>query len=174
MPTPTWTWHRDNFEISTDPTLIPLDTLNEFLASDDMSWAKPLPFKELEAMVHRSVCFALYENDNNKDDNNDNNHPPPQPRPKKLIGLTRWITDGVTVVYLNDVYILQEYRGKRLANWMMECVDEVFNSMEHLRGMIMIVDKGSQAEALYRTHLSMDDLESPGILLDRKGKGSAY
>lgn len=56
---------------------------------------------------------------------------------------------------------------------MMACIDETFRSMEHLRGMILIVDRGGGEELLYRKYLGMEDVKSPAILLDRKGRGSA-
>lgn len=157
LPCLTWTL-ENKFEISTNPSLIPLSTLNEMFASSEMPWAKPLPIAELQALIDRSLCFALYEI-NSSD--------------RKLIGLSRWISDFVTVAYLTDVYILPAYRSRGLGKWMMRCVDETFKSMEHLRGMILIVNRGSPEEVLYRKYLDMDDLSSPAILLDRKGRGSA-
>ena len=168
VPLPVVSWMRDNFEISTDPALIPLDDLNKFFASTDMPWAKPLPISELRNLVQRSLCFAVYEIDGRRDDDDDSSS-----RQRKLIGFGRWITDMVTVAYLTDVYLLADYRAKGLAKWMMVCVDEMFKSMPHLRGIIMIADRGSRAETLYRKHLAMDDVQSPGILLDRKGHGAA-
>lgn len=93
-------------------------------------------------------------------------------RGRRLVGLTRWITDHVSVVYLNDVYILPEYRGRGLAKWVLSCVDEVFSEMQWCRGMILIVNKGSNEERLYRQYLGMHNLEGDAILLDRKGRGT--
>ena len=166
---PIISWRRDdNFVISTDPSLIPLDDLNEFFNS--MEWAKPLPDEELRNTVQRSLCFALYET---LEVENHSGHNSGGSRQRKLIGFARWITDMVTVAYLTDVYILPSHQGKGLGTWMMGCIDETFKSLEHLRGMILIVQPGSRSELLYRKHLAMDDLESPAILLDRKGRGSA-
>lgn len=150
-----WT-HEQGFQLSTNPELISLADLNDFFS--DMPWAKPLPEAALQSLVRQSLCFALYEIRDSG---------------RKLIGISRWISDFVTVAYLTDVYLLPAYRSYGLGKWMMSCVDETFRSMEHFRGMILIVNRGSGEESLYRKHLGMEDVESPAILLDRKGRGSA-
>ena len=156
---PILSWSREGrFEISTDPNQIPLSGLNEIFSSSEVGWAKPLPDAELQNVIDRSLFFALYKIHNSD---------------RKLIGISRWISDFVTVAYLTDVYIDPSYRSLGLGKWMMSCIDETFRSMEHLRGMILIVDRGSGEETLYRKYLGMEDLKSPGIMLDRKGRGSA-
>ncbi|KIV82536.1 hypothetical protein PV11_04638 [Exophiala sideris] len=169
---PIRSWNRDNYLISTDPSLVPLDALNEMFASDDVHWGLPLPLEHLRMMVQRSMCFALYEVSNSalsaEEEHSNETRPP-----RRLIGFARWITDMVTVHYLTDVYILPEYRSKRLGVWMMGCIDEVFTAMPYVRGMILIAERGSSTEALYRKYLAMDDLQSPGFLMDRKGRGAA-
>ncbi|KAJ4660423.1 hypothetical protein HRR91_000149 [Exophiala dermatitidis] len=50
----------NNFLISTDPSLIPIPTLNEAFESEEMYWAKPLPEDVVREMLDRSVCFGLY------------------------------------------------------------------------------------------------------------------
>jgi|ERR1712000_380279 len=167
---PIRSWTKDNYFLSTDSSLIPLDALNDIFASDDFHWGRSLPLEHLQMIIRRSLCFALY----------DISSPPglinqsQGSGQRRLIGFARWITDMVTVNYLTDVYIFPEYRNKRLGVWIMKCIDEVFNSMPHLRGMILIADRGSSTEAFYRKHLNMVDLESPGFCMDRKGRGAAH
>ncbi|KAK5051352.1 hypothetical protein LTR84_003004 [Exophiala bonariae] len=150
-----WT-HEQGFQLSTNPNQIPLSDLNDFFS--DMPWANPLPEAALRNLIRQSLCFALYDVHN---------------ADHKLVGIARWISDFVSVAYLTDVYLLPAYRSQGLGKWMMSCIDETFHSMEHLRGMILIVDRGGGEEILYRKYLGMDDLQSPAILLDRKGRGSA-
>lgn len=152
--TPIRTWHRASYTLSTDIQDIPLHALNGLFASPDFGWAKPLPNNQLKRMLQGSVCFALYSPSN------------------ELVGFGRWITDATTVVYVTDVYIQEQHRGRGLARWMLECMDELLRTLPDLRGTIMIVDKGSTAEQLYRRHFAMEDLATPAILLDRKGPGS--
>jgi hypothetical protein len=186
---PVYSWTKQNYEISTDPSLIALDALNDLFDSADFHWGRGLPLEELQALVQRSLCFVLYEvtdddvgvSDMSRsvppaerhNDISGDQPPPPRQGRRRLIGFARWITDMVTVAYLTDVYILPSCRNRGLGAWMMRCIDETFDSMKHMRGMILIADRGSNSESLYRRHLSMDDLESPGFLMDRKGRGAA-
>ncbi|EXJ61886.1 hypothetical protein A1O7_02317 [Cladophialophora yegresii CBS 114405] len=107
----------------------------------------------------------------------DHSHPQPQLKPQqpqhRLIGFARFITDLVTVNYLTDVYVLREHRSHGLGIWLMQCIDEVFASMTHLRGMILIADRGSSTEDFYRKYLAMGDLEGKAFCMDRKGLGVA-
>lgn len=58
-----------------------------------------------------------------------------------MIGLSRVVTDYVTFAYLTDVYVLPEYQGTGLGKWMMECLNEVFDSWPHLRRMMLVTGK---------------------------------
>ena len=49
------------------------------------------------------MCFGLFHGENQ-------------------IGLARVVTDRATFAYLCDVYVLEEFRGKWLGVWLMECV----------------------------------------------------
>lgn len=112
-------------------------------------------------MINSSMCFALFKFCEQTPQN------PPQ-----FVGFGRWITDYVTVVYINDIYIAQEQRGKGLAKWMLSCMNELLETMPDLRGTIMIVEKDTPTEVLYKRHFAMRDLDAPNVLLDRKGPGS--
>jgi len=41
---------------------------------------------------------------------------------EKQIGFARFITDYSTFAYLCDVYVLEEYQGKNLGGWLVDCV----------------------------------------------------
>ncbi|EXJ90709.1 hypothetical protein A1O1_03813 [Capronia coronata CBS 617.96] len=56
----TWTWTRDGFLISTDPSLIPIPALNKAFASKEMYWASPLPEQAMGEMLANSLSFGLY------------------------------------------------------------------------------------------------------------------
>ncbi|OCT49911.1 hypothetical protein CLCR_11354 [Cladophialophora carrionii] len=61
MPLRTWT-KDDKYLISTDVSLIPLQALNaEIFGASDFTWGGPLPEEQLRTLVHRSLCFGLYE-----------------------------------------------------------------------------------------------------------------
>lgn len=160
--TGTQTWHRNGYFITTDPSSVPLKQLNQIFSQADFSWGTPLSEPSLQTMINSSECFALFQTNVET-----------QNKTSRLVGFGRWITDYVTVVYVNDIYIKEEHRGKGLAKWMFSCMDEHLKGMPDLRGTIMIVEKDTPTELLYKRHFAMEDLETPNILLDRKGPGSA-
>jgi GNAT superfamily N-acetyltransferase len=57
----------------------------------------------VEKAMANSICFGLFHGDDQ-------------------IGLARVVTDRATYAYLCDVYVLEEFRGKGLGVWLMECV----------------------------------------------------
>lgn len=186
LSTSTPTTITTTFEISTDPNLIPADTLNGFFASDEMPWAQPLPTEQLSILINESVCFGIYvvvvaagegsishDTDSGRvgDGRLDSNTAAVTQGKRNLIGFARWITDHVTVVYLTDVYILPEYRGRGLAKWLLACVDQAFQEMDYCRGLILVANRGSKEDKLYRRNLLMDEMSHPAFLMNRNGRG---
>src|SRR5262249_2461302 len=53
--------------------------------------------------LENSLCFGLYESG-------------------RQIGFARVVTDRATFAWLCDVFVLDEYRGRGLAKWLVECV----------------------------------------------------
>ncbi|KAF4337438.1 GNAT family n-acetyltransferase, partial [Fusarium beomiforme] len=114
-------WRRDEFLISTDPSLIPVDAVSNVFSSDEFYWAKPLPEDATREMLQNSLCFGLYDTDQDS--------PPPSPgnptkeksSTPKFIGIARCITDFATVIYITDVWVDPAYRSEGLGTWLMEC-----------------------------------------------------
>jgi GNAT superfamily N-acetyltransferase len=94
-------WSRRDFEISTDPSRIDVETVHEFLANS--YWAKGIPAETVRLSVQNSLCFGVYYG-------------------SLQIGFARIITDRATFAYLADVFILPAYRGRGLSKWLMECI----------------------------------------------------
>lgn len=94
-------YSRGEFTISTDPEKLDLRAVHAFLAQS--YWADGIPFDIVERSIQNSLCFGLYGK-------------------KGQIGFARVISDFATYAYLADVYILEEYRGRGLATWLMECI----------------------------------------------------
>jgi GNAT superfamily N-acetyltransferase len=83
------------FELDDDPGRVDIDELHRFLSTESY-WARGRPREIVEQLVHGSQrIVGLYRGD-------------------RLIGFCRAVTDGVTVVYLADVYVLPEFRGRGL------------------------------------------------------------
>jgi N-acetylglutamate synthase-like GNAT family acetyltransferase len=94
-------WHRENFTVTCDPAKIDAGVVSTFLASS--YWAKGIPEQTVAKSLANSLCFALLDGD-------------------QQVGFAKVISDRATIAYLNDVFVLPEYRGRGLAKWMMECV----------------------------------------------------
>ncbi len=98
------TYRKDEFVISTDQTKFDINAIHDFL-SNETHWARGIPYELVEKSIRNSYSFGLYHDD-------------------KQIGLARVITDFVTLAYIGDLYILEQYRGQGLAKWLMEVIKQ--------------------------------------------------
>jgi GNAT superfamily N-acetyltransferase len=104
MPIPSiFEQHRGQFFISTDKSRLNLDVIHEFLVHS--YWSANIPRETVARTIENSMCFGIYSGD-------------------KQIGFARIISDYATFAYLADVFVLEEYRGKGLSKWMMQCIVE--------------------------------------------------
>jgi ribosomal protein S18 acetylase RimI-like enzyme len=85
----------DGIELDDDPARIDVDAVHDYL-SNESYWAKGRPREVVERLVREAQrVVGLYDGD-------------------RQIGFARAFTDGVSLVYLADVYVLEEYRGRGL------------------------------------------------------------
>jgi GNAT superfamily N-acetyltransferase len=85
----------DGIEVDDDPSRIDLDAVHDFLANVSY-WAEGRSRETVERLVREGErVVGLYDG-------------------PKQIGFARAFTDGVSLVYLADVYVLPEYRGRGL------------------------------------------------------------
>lgn len=117
--------HRDGLTISTDPARLDLEMVRSFLA-DRSYWAKGIPFPVVKKALENSLCFGVYEGD-------------------QQVGLARVITDYATFAYVADVFILEAYRGRGLSKWLMA----VLMSHPDLQGLRMWLLFTRDAHGLY-------------------------
>jgi GNAT superfamily N-acetyltransferase len=96
-------YRRGEFTISTDPAKLDVAAVHAFLTQS--YWAEGIPLRIVERSVRNSLCFGMYEGD-------------------AQIGFARVISDFATYAYLADVYVSEKYRGRGLAKWMMECIQQ--------------------------------------------------
>jgi GNAT superfamily N-acetyltransferase len=96
-------YRRDGFVISTQRERLDLDVIHGYLA--ESYWAKGIPREVVARSIQNSLCFGLFSEN-------------------KQIGFARIISDYATYAYLADVFILETYRGRGLAKWLMECIVE--------------------------------------------------
>jgi ribosomal protein S18 acetylase RimI-like enzyme len=85
----------DRLELDDDPSRINVDAVHDYLANDAY-WAKGRPREVVERLVREAQrVVGLYD-------------------AGRQVGFARAFTDGVSLVYLADVYVLPEYRGRGL------------------------------------------------------------
>jgi GNAT superfamily N-acetyltransferase len=85
----------DGVELDDDPGRVDVDAVHDFL-SNHAYWAKGRPRETVERTVREaSRVVGLYAGG-------------------RQIGFARAFTDGVAAVYLADVYLLPEFRGRGL------------------------------------------------------------
>lgn len=156
-------WTRDGYLISTDSSLIPLDTLNVALDSDLLHWARALSPEELTVMVNSSACFGLYGTS-------------ASPAKPALIGFARLVTDRVTFAYLTDVYVLPEHGGLGLGSWLIDCVKEWVDLMPNLRQLTLITGKGKKEEYYARKlgTTSIENLKATVGVFVAKGPAGSF
>jgi GNAT superfamily N-acetyltransferase len=82
-------------ELDDDPARIDVDAVHDYLANESY-WAEGRPRDVVERLVGEAQrVVGLYDG-------------------TRQIGFARAFTDGVSLVYLADVYVLPEYRGRGL------------------------------------------------------------
>lgn len=89
------------FTLSTDPALVQVDRVCEFLARS--YWANTRDRATIIKSLEHSLCFSLFHE-------------------QTQIGLARVVTDGATFAYLCDVFIDEEFRGQGLGKWLVKCI----------------------------------------------------
>jgi ribosomal protein S18 acetylase RimI-like enzyme len=94
-------YERQGFTVVTDPSKFDVTAIHAYLTRS--YWSEGIPRHTVEKALANSLCFGLL-------------------RGSKQIGLARVVTDLATYAYLCDVYVLEEFRGKGLGVWLMECV----------------------------------------------------
>jgi len=128
---------RGEFLISTDAARLDLDVIHGFLTNS--YWAKGIPRDVVERSLEHSLCFGIYHEGERKS--------PPLPDSARSgapriggvcqVGFARVISDFATIAYLGDVFVVEEYRGRGLSQWMMECVMQ-HPALQGLRRWILL------------------------------------
>ncbi|HEV7669697.1 MAG TPA: GNAT family N-acetyltransferase [Thermoanaerobaculia bacterium] len=127
MMAPTLTWRRDDgFLVTTDLFKLQLGAIHEFLTRS--YWAEGISRAKVAAAIRGSLAFSLLDPEG------------------KQVGFARAITDAATFAYLADVYVLEEFRGRGLGTFLMECV-KAHPFLKGLRRWALVT---RDAHSLYR------------------------
>jgi GNAT superfamily N-acetyltransferase len=95
-------WHQGEFTISTDRSLLNIETIHRYL-SNDSYWAQGRAMETVQRSVDNSFPFGLYHD-------------------KKQIGFARVVTDYATFAWVADVFVLPDYRGQGFSKWLMDVI----------------------------------------------------
>ncbi|MBI3546471.1 MAG: GNAT family N-acetyltransferase [Gammaproteobacteria bacterium] len=90
---------RNEFRLSTNPAELDLDVIHGFLRT--AYWSENISRALLAKAIQNSLCFGVYEE-------------------RRQIGFARVISDYASFAYLADVFILEAFRGRGLAAWLVE------------------------------------------------------
>jgi GNAT superfamily N-acetyltransferase len=134
-------WTKDTFTVTCDPARMDRVVIAEFLGSS--YWAKGIPAATVDKSLENSLCFALLDG-------------------ARQIGFARVISDRATVAFLNDVFVLPEYRGRGLSKWLMECV----TSHTELQGLRRWMLSTRDAHGLYEK-FGFTALRKPEFFMER-------
>jgi GNAT superfamily N-acetyltransferase len=134
-------WVNGTFTVTCDPTRMDRAVIAEFLASS--YWAKGIPQATVDKSLAHSLCFALLDG-------------------HRQVGFARVISDYATIAFLNDVFVLTEYRGRGLSKWLMECI----TSHPELQGLRRWMLATRDAHGLYEK-FGFTPLKKPDVFMER-------
>ncbi|WP_426448127.1 GNAT family N-acetyltransferase [Paenibacillus sp. S-38] len=89
------------YVISDDRSKIQVETVVDFLAGS--YWANLRQPERIRASIRSSVCYGVYEGE-------------------RMVGFARVVTDGATVYYVCDVFVLEAYRGQGISKKLVELI----------------------------------------------------
>lgn len=134
-------WRRDEYTISTDKARMDFAFVHNFLSRS--YWAKNIPFETVRRSIENSLCFGLYEAD-------------------EQIGFARVVTDHATFAYLCDVFVIETHRGRGLSKWLMEMI-LAHPDLQNLRRWMLAT---KDAHGLYE-QFGFTALDSPDVFMQR-------
>lgn len=92
---------RGEFTLSSDPADQQPEEVHAYLTRS--YWAEGIPFEVVRKSMEHALCFGIFHHG-------------------RQVAFARVISDEATFAYLADVYVLEEYRGRGLATWMLDAV----------------------------------------------------
>jgi ribosomal protein S18 acetylase RimI-like enzyme len=138
---------QGNYLITTDSGRFDVDAIHAYLVRS--YWAKGIPKEIVARSIQGSLCFSLLSKD------------VAMTSWREQIGFARVISDRATFAYLCDVYVLEEHRGRGLAQWLIQSV------IEHpdLGGLRRFVLATRDAHGLYERY-GFTPLARPNIFME--------
>lgn len=117
---------KNGFTISTDPSLLDIDLVHKFL-SEDSYWAAGMTHEEVSDTAEGSLCFGVYTEDG------------------RQVGFASVETDFASFAYLTNIFIMEEFRGQGLSQWLIETII-AHPDLQDLESWMLVTD---DAQGLY-------------------------
>ncbi|MGE5630818.1 MAG: GNAT family N-acetyltransferase [Caulobacteraceae bacterium] len=117
-------WVCGKYVVSTDKARLSIDTVYDLLVNKSY-WANNRTREQIENSIKNSICFGVYEG-------------------TRQVGFARVVTDYSVMYWLCDVFIDEEFRGKGLGKFLVECVTS-HPDLRNLSGILATRD----AQGLY-------------------------
>lgn len=137
-------WRRGDYLISTDPSLLDLETLHGFLRRS--YWASDRSRETIELSLRHSLNFGLYRTED-----------------RRLVGFARVVTDFASFGWIADVFIDEPYRGRGLGVWLMDTIV----AHPRLQGFRLVLGT-RDAHGVYKK-AGFQPLEAPERWMERLG-----
>lgn len=93
-------WERGDYLISTDRSRLDVELIHDFI-SNQSYWGQGRTFEVVQRALDNSLNFGLYNG-------------------ARQVGFARVVTDYATFAWVADVFVIKEYRGRGLSQWLME------------------------------------------------------
>ncbi|QLI67670.1 uncharacterized protein G6M90_00g036940 [Metarhizium brunneum] len=170
-------WCRDNFFLTTDKTFLDPKAVNEVFESDLMWWNDPLELSQMCKMLDNCLTLAVFYVPDTEEEMMSNGGMPRYMNNGpdfRMIGLARIVTDYVSLAYLTDVFIIEEFQRRGLASWMMRALKELVDEWPNLRGLMLMASDKAAARMYQRTLGAVDFDKGPSagmVMLEMGGKG---
>lgn len=103
----------DDYLISDDKKKLDRAVILDYLARS--YWAEKRPAERTLKSIEASVCYGVYHEG-------------------RQVGYARVVTDGATVFYLCDVFILEQYQGQGIGKKLVETVIQQHGDMHGILG----------------------------------------
>lgn len=130
-----WEERQGDYLITSDGSKLDIDAIHAYLQGS--YWAAGISREAIARSAEHSLCFGLLHKE-------------------RQIGFARVVSEHTRFAYLMDVYVLEEYQGQGLGQWLVECV------LNHpdLRNLRRVLLTTRDAHEFYR-RLGFSELQEP-------------
>ena len=138
-------WRKNEFLIDTNKKKLNLDFIHSYL-SEHSYWATGRSRETIQRSIRHSLSFGIYDSAANQQ-----------------IGFGRVITDYATFAWIADVFVIENYRGRGLAKWLMEIMI-AHPKLQRFRRWVLAT---KDAHELYRRY-GFVELQKPDRWMERR------